>query len=882
MHTLKRRMVGLLSGLAAALVMLPASAHAASPCNQSASGSSACEGQVSRESSTTVQTAEADAQAEQDATDAGLPASGATRVGGGASNSAVSGAGNEAHTTQGNEQAQSGGGSSCSSGCGGRGEAQLSFQEATTTQRAEAEAHAEQRVAAGASLAAEEDNGAERGVSNTASSGAANSAGTQQSNYQSQHGTASGCSLGCEGDGQEQLSRESSTTVQTAEADAAAEQDATDAGLPASGATRVGGGASNSAVSGAGNEAHTTQGNEQAQDGGGSSCSSGCGGRGEAQLSFQEATTTQRAEAEAHAEQRVAAGASLAAEEDNGAERGVSNTASSGAANSAGTQQSNYQSQHGTASGCSLGCEGDGQEQLSRESSTTVQTAEADAAAEQDATRIDPSGAGHGQGSSGGTGEGNAAAESSATIQLVWQIQLSECVTRCSGTEQSQAAEQQSATVQVLNGSSREDGAHGAEVAENGAHGEQGLTQIQLGCVEYCFGTTITTPAATLAAYAQALEEVMQVVREMEAGIPTPAAIPAAEQSAVEQTSYQLQVDARGVSAQDQSVSQASTTVQEYDASALIAGVQQAMELSATAKAQAISQTEQGIWQLQIGCLMFCNETQLKQLSAQSSSTVQRVAAPPAASSAAPSSANSTTQLVWQAQIGCLFWCFDTTEQQTAPGQDTPAASEGDGGSAPAEPSVSPPSEPPASSTGPIAELTYVAQLLRELLGPKAPELVAGAEPSPPAPAAAGSGSGGADFSITSSGTGTAAPATPSPALQENLVLTVSSTAGGAPGRLPTSRLHRRDARATRGFAPHRVNAQLPVIVPRADVPRPSAGVATVARVTVGAAAGDAAQDSVANATSDVSLATLLSGFALCGLCLLCIAVLAARRDPRA
>src|SRR5205085_8320101 len=80
----------------------------------------------------------------------------------------------------------------------------------------------------------------------------------------------------------------------------------------------------------------------------------------------------------------------------------------------------------------------------------------------------------------------------------------------------------------------------------------------------------------------------------------------------------------------------------------------------------------QGIWRLQIGCLMFCERTEQYQLAAQSNTTIHVVAAPPGSSPAqTASSVNVTMQLVWQVQIGCLFWCFETAQHQSATTQNT-------------------------------------------------------------------------------------------------------------------------------------------------------------------------------------------------------------------
>ena len=95
---------------------------------------------------------------------------------------------------------------------------------------------------------------------------------------------------------------------------------------------------------------------------------------------------------------------------------------------------------------------------------------------------------------------------------------------------------------------------------------------------------------------------------------------------------------------------------------------------------------------------------------------------------------------------------------------------------------------------------------------------------------------------------------------------------------------HGREARATRSFAAQRANVQLALAAPRALVRRSIARVAAVAHVPAAAGTGlsDKTLRSGVNATSDVPLATLLSAFALWGLCVFGIALAAARRDLRA
>jgi hypothetical protein len=81
--------------------------------------------------------------------------------------------------------------------------------------------------------------------------------------------------------------------------------------------------------------------------------------------------------------------------------------------------------------------------------------------------------------------------------------------------------------------------------------------------------------------------------------------------------------------------------------------------------APVVNQTEQAIWQIQIGCLMFCTDTDQSQQAAQSDTTFL-VTPTPATPTGGGSATVSTYQLIWQLQIGCIFSCYDAVETQTA------------------------------------------------------------------------------------------------------------------------------------------------------------------------------------------------------------------------
>ena len=143
----------------------------------------------------------------------------------------------------------------------------------------------------------------------------------------------------------------------------------------------------------------------------------------------------------------------------------------------------------------------------------------------------------------------------------------------------------------------------------------------------------------------------------------------------------------------------------------------------------AVNQTAQGIWQLQIGCLLDCTGTQQLQQASQSNTTVQA----PAGGSAV----NGTTQLIWQLQIGCLFWCYDAVESQGASGGDSTTL-------VPPAPPSQPPLDPPASNDpGPGgAPAPAVPSAITTPTGNDAPVPVTPSGPAPPPPPVPTAGTG--------------------------------------------------------------------------------------------------------------------------------------------
>jgi len=189
----------------------------------------------------------------------------------------------------------------------------------------------------------------------------------------------------------------------------------------------------------------------------------------------------------------------------------------------------------------------------------------------------------------------------------------------------------------------------------------------------------------------------------------------------------------------------------------------------------------------------------------------------------------------------------------------------------------------PSSPLNVTNELAYVSTLVQAMLGPAPAAVVTAAKDPRPAPAAVNSASGGIDISLTSASTSAAVLPLIATALGAGSAPTANRPTDSAARHLPATG-HHREARATRSFAAQWANAELALAAPRAHVRRSIARVAAVAPgpAAAGSALSDTTLRSGVNATSDVPLATLLSAFALWGMCVFGIALAAARRDPRA
>ena len=138
---------------------------------------------------------------------------------------------------------------------------------------------------------------------------------------------------------------------------------------------------------------------------------------------------------------------------------------------------------------------------------------------------------------------------------------------------------------------------------------------------------------------------------------------------------------------------------------------------------ETVDQTQQHTWQLQIGCLFYCVDSQQVQQSQQSTTTIEIVAGPTSA---------TVQQTIWQVQVGCLAWCWNSTQSQQASQstivvRDEPAVRGRFGArtgtrTGPARaPGPAPVSDPPAAASGastpvpaapPPAPIPAVAALL--------------------------------------------------------------------------------------------------------------------------------------------------------------------------
>ena len=327
-------------------------------------------------------------------------------------------------------------------------------------------------------------------------------------------------------------------------------------------------------------------------------------------------------------------------------------------------------------------------------------------------------------------------AVSNTTTQTITQVQAAPCTSHCDGGVQIQEASQDNTTVQVVDPGPVATAGGGAADApaqtSAGASPAGGTTQVQVGCMQYCYGTTtLDTSGLTLAQLEQLLGALALP------GLPPLTLVPGTLQNVTQQASDQSQtgdgqtVDPSqtvggGQTADASPVGDGGTAGQAQVAAQSNATVQVAVGATGVgAGPAAVNQTAQGIWQLQIGCLFDCAGTQQLQQATQSNTTVQAVSGSGAADATAPSAVDTVIRIVWQLQIGCLFWCYDAVEAQTATGNDstvlvTPGPAPGPTSSSSPSPGGDPVAVEPAAGSAP-ADAPPMAP------GPAAPP-----DPTPP------------------------------------------------------------------------------------------------------------------------------------------------------
>ena len=244
------------------------------------------------------------------------------------------------------------------------------------------------------------------------------------------------------------------------------------------------------------------------------------------------------------------------------------------------------------------------------------------------------------------------------------QIQISSCTSYCQGVIQVQQAAQTNSTIQLIGGAAQ---AAGALVSQTASGATYQLTstikQIQLGCFLQCFGTTTTGPSS--AALSQLLLSLLSAFLPPSgsSGFQT---VPAVQQNVVEQVAWQIQN--AGPGSQVQIASQTNATVQITE---IVAELPAYLGSAPTAlqPPQAVDQSQQQTWQLQIGCVFYCVDSQQEQQAQQTIVTIQIVEGPPGSASA--TTVAMVQQTIWQLQVGCLAWCWDSTQVQEANTQST-------------------------------------------------------------------------------------------------------------------------------------------------------------------------------------------------------------------
>jgi outer membrane biosynthesis protein TonB len=194
--------------------------------------------------------------------------------------------------------------------------------------------------------------------------------------------------------------------------------------------------------------------------------------------------------------------------------------------------------------------------------------------------------------------------------------------------------------------------------------------------------TTYEQPAEQLAEQPAPSEEPQQTQEPSQPSQPS-SGVGAQNQSTVIQAIVQVQVGCHTYchgTSQHQSATQGSNTTQDATAVAPQDG-----SSSATATNQ--STTIQYVWQTQVGCVAFCWDTDMSQSATQDAATTQTATAV-SDSVAQATNVGETLQHVWQVQQGCQVECHGVTASQTVSqhsttSQSATATAPGEGGSLP-------------------------------------------------------------------------------------------------------------------------------------------------------------------------------------------------------
>jgi hypothetical protein len=303
-------------------------------------------------------------------------------------------------------------------------------------------------------------------------------------------------------------------------------------------------------------------------------------------------------------------------------------------------------------------------------------------------------------------------AASNTTTQTITQVQVSTCVSHCDGGDQVQQASQDNTTVQTVGPPAPRDGGASIVVAPpptvrttastpptsppSPAPGSRpsGVTQVQVGCLEHCYGST------TLDSSGMTLGQIEQLLNDLHVPAPPVAdTAPAGVQNSTQQTATQSE---NGVGPQSEVTGQTNGTTQVVvtPAGAPAAGGAGAGTADGGAPAAAVNQTTQGIVQLQVGCIFYCAGTQQTQQAQQSNATMQTV------DSSGAGAVNTVSRVVVQVQVGCVAWCYDAVESQGATGSDASVVSVAAAPEATPTPATTPAGTTPVApaSPGPVAD----------------------------------------------------------------------------------------------------------------------------------------------------------------------------------